>query len=150
MEKKGQKKRVKGQNKNWFLPLYSKQSLVQDFLRLSIPKLLLCLFWPQCCHLQALAWPWVALKKSREKKLNLGILLAWTLNQLGWEHVSSFFRFIFKQLKLIISNSTILFRPGFHCHIFLHLLSHFDKEKNRKTPAQARIRTRDLRVRRRR
>ena len=53
-----------------------------------------------------------------------------------------------KLLKSIITNSTILFRPGFHCHIFLHLLSHFDKEKNRKTPAQARIRTRDLQVRR--
>ena len=28
-------------------------------------------------------------------------------------------------LKLIISNSTILFRPGFHCHMFLQVLSHF-------------------------
>ena len=30
-----------------------------------------------------------------------------------------------KFLKLIIFNSTILFRPGFHCHKFLHLLSRF-------------------------
>ena len=28
-------------------------------------------------------------------------------------------------LKSIITNSTILFRPGFHCHIFLQVLSHF-------------------------
>ena len=28
-------------------------------------------------------------------------------------------------LKLIITNSTILFRTGFHCHQFLHLLSCF-------------------------
>jgi hypothetical protein len=29
------------------------------------------------------------------------------------------------KLKSIITNSTILFRPGFHCHIFLQVLSHF-------------------------
>ena len=28
-------------------------------------------------------------------------------------------------LKLIISNSTILFRTGFHCHQFLQVMSHF-------------------------
>ena len=95
------------QNKNWFLPLYSKQSLVQDFLRLSIPKLLLCLFWPQCCHLQALAWPWVALKKSREKKLNLGILLARTLNQPARVGTClELFSFILKQKEFL---TTLLF-----------------------------------------
>ena len=37
-------------------------------------------------------------------------------------------------LKLIISNSTILFRPGFHCHQFLHLLSCFWEKKIEKGP----------------
>ena len=101
IEKKSSKEKSR-QNKNWFLPLYSKQSLVQDFLRLSIPKLLLCLFWPQYCHLQALAWPWVALKKSREKKLNLGILLAWTLNRPARVGTClEFFSFILKQLGFL-------------------------------------------------
>ena len=30
-----------------------------------------------------------------------------------------------KCLKSNICNSTLIFRTGFHCHIFLHLLSHF-------------------------
>ena len=32
-------------------------------------------------------------------------------------------------IKSIITNSTLIFRTGFHCHIFLHLLSRFWKKR---------------------